>query len=242
MNEKMVNYKGIGRAIGITFICCFAASIISGTALLESRVWHQSLSENLQNVAQNELIIMINIFGELITGVTIIALAALFYHLFSGKYKVLAMVGFGFWITEAITLMFSKVFTFGLWDLSQKFVDGGSPVDSSYLLLGDVLFNAGIYGYVIHMVFFCLGGIIWYTLLYKEGLLPKLISVWSLIGIGFISIDTLLEVYDPSLTQIWLLIPYAPFELFIGIWLTVKGFRSSNIKQVINNKESIGVN
>ena len=82
MNESKVNYKSIGKGIGITFIICFFASIISGTALLESRVWHQSLSENLQIVAQNELVIMINIFGELITGVTIIVLAALFYNLF----------------------------------------------------------------------------------------------------------------------------------------------------------------
>jgi len=225
MNENIKENKNVARALGITFLLCFVASLVSGTALLESRVWNEGIIENLKNIAQNSLLMRVNIIGEFITGSTIIILASIFFSMFYKKHKIVATVAFGFWLTEAMTLIISKLFTFSLWQLSIEFVEGGAPIDAHYQSLGELLFRASEYGYAIHMLFFSFGAVLWYYLVFKERLLPKGISIWSLVGIILILVNSILEIYNPSFGKIYLLVVYAPFELFIGFWLVIVGFR-----------------
>ena len=75
------------------------------------------------------------------------------------------------------------------------------------------------------MLFFCLGGILWYYMLYSSRVIPRALSIWGLAAICLVSIPVVLMLYDRDLTQAMILgLPYAPYELVLGIWLMVKGF------------------
>ena len=78
-------------------------------------------------------------------------------------------------------------------------------------------------------IFYGLSALIFFQFLYRSKLIPRFISVWGLIGAALVLIDgTLLEVlgYDPGLV---LGLPMALNEVFLGVWLIVKGFDSSTI-------------
>jgi hypothetical protein len=75
------------------------------------------------------------------------------------------------------------------------------------------------------MLFFCLGGILWYYLFYASGYLPRALSLWGLVAVSLLTIPILLALYDRELTFALILgLPYAPYELVLGLWLIVKGF------------------
>ena len=76
------------------------------------------------------------------------------------------------------------------------------------------------------MLFFVLGGILWYYLFYISGYIPRVLSVWGLAAVCLLSIPTLLTLYDRDFlpAAVILALPYAPYELFLGVWLIVKGF------------------
>ena len=75
-------------------------------------------------------------------------------------------------------------------------------------------------------VFFSLGALLFYTALYQSQLLPRFISVWGLIAVGLILTLNLVSLnfkIEMSLKLLFAL-PIILNEIFLGIWLLVKGF------------------
>jgi hypothetical protein len=69
------------------------------------------------------------------------------------------------------------------------------------------------------------------TVLYRSGLVPRVIPAVGLVGAPILlasGIATLLGAYDQVST--WALLaalPIAAWELSVGVWMTVKGFRET---------------
>lgn len=224
----MNNDKKTARILGAAFIFVAVASVIGGSAMLDSRVWSGSISDNLLSITESSTLMQINIMGELLTSIGIIVLASLLYFVFYRENKIIALVALGWWLAEAITLAMSRIPAFALANLGQQFVEAGTPNASYYQTLGSLFFDSAKFGYSIHMVFFCLGAILWYTLFYKTNAVPRALSVWGLAAVSLVFINELLWLFDPNSGNVLiLLIPYAPFEFVLGIWLIVKGFNSS---------------
>ena len=71
-------------------------------------------------------------------------------------------------------------------------------------------------------MFFILGALIFYYLLYQSKLIPRFISVWGLIAVAMVP----LQYFNLGLI---LVLPMISNEIFLAIWLIVKGFNSSAI-------------
>ncbi|MBW1814241.1 MAG: DUF4386 family protein [Deltaproteobacteria bacterium] len=77
------------------------------------------------------------------------------------------------------------------------------------------------------MVFYCIGGILFYYLFLKSKYVPKVLSLFGIIAasVGFIG-ELFAEFgYDVPL---YVFLPILPFELTIGAWLMVKGIRDGS--------------
>src|SRR5215218_9187756 len=61
---------------------------------------------------------------------------------------------------------------------------------------------------------------------YKSKLVPRLLSVWGLVGYATILCGSVLEVLGFNLLSIHA-IPGGLWKVFIGVWLIVKGFNPS---------------
>ena len=154
--------KNTIRLLGAAFLIVFVASMLSGS-LLNAAVGTGSISDILVNVATNLTLMRISILVELVTSLGIIVLASLLYIVLHKQGKIIACVALGWWLAEAITLAVSKIGAFALIPLSQEYVKAGAPDPSYFQTLGDFFYYGfDRQGWAIHMLFFCLGGILWY--------------------------------------------------------------------------------
>ena len=203
----------------------FAASLIS-EQLLKSVVGAGDTSEILVNISNQLKRVRISNLVALINSLAIILLGVLFYYIFHEDYKLISLMALACFVAESITLAVSKLGTYALIPLSKEFVEAGSPGASQYQKSGDLLyFGIDRTGYDIHMLFFCIGAFLWYTLLHHSGSIPQGISLWGMISVGLLTIPVLLLLYNRELTQAMILgVFYAPFELVLGLWLVFKGF------------------
>jgi len=216
------------RLLGAAQLVVFVASMLS-ERLLTSAVGPGKMSDILVSIPENLTRMRISNLVALVNSLAIVVLAVLFYIVFNEQYKVIALVALGWWLAEAITLAVSKIGAYALIPLSRKFVEAGAPESSYFQTLGDFLYyGVDRQGYDIHMLFFCLGGILWYYLLYTSGYAPRALSVWGLAAVCLLSIPVLFLLYDRDFLSRPVMImglPYAPYELFLGVWLIIKGFK-----------------
>jgi len=214
------------RLLGAAQLFVFTASLLSDR-LLASVLGSGDISEMLVNISKNLTRVRMSNLFALFNCVGIVILGVLFYVVFYKEHRIIALVALGFFIAEAITLAVSKIGTFGLIPLSQEFVEVGTPQASSYQTLGNFLYyGVNQRGYDIHMLFFCLGGILWYYLLYISNSIPRALALWGLIAVCLLLIPMLIQLYDRDLLPATgiLALPYLPFEVVLGLWLLVRGF------------------
>ncbi|MBI9011789.1 MAG: DUF4386 domain-containing protein [Clostridiales bacterium] len=78
----------------------------------------------------------------------------------------------------------------------------------------------------IHIWFFILGAATFYWLFLVTETIPKFISVWGLIATGLLLLSSVMGLFGiESNYMSILLLPMILNELFLSIWLMVKGFR-----------------
>jgi hypothetical protein len=87
------------------------------------------------------------------------------------------------------------------------------------------------------MLAFCVGGVMFYTLLYKSALVPAWLSAWGLISLIPLLIGTLAAFFNIELPYI-LYLPYLPFEFVIGVWILIKGLPEANMNSQARNRLS----
>ena len=210
------------RLLGAAFLFVFVASLIS-TQLLASVVGSGSISEMLVNISANLTPIRISILVGLVTSVGIVVLAVLLYIVLRKQGKIIALVALGWWLAEAVILAVSKIGLFALIPLSLEFVRAGAPATSYFQTLGDLLYSS-VYqqGDNIHMLFYSLGGVLWFYLFYISRYIPRVLSILGLVieSVGLIGMVLLLLAVNVNMLVFY---PIAALELAIGLWLMVKG-------------------
>jgi hypothetical protein len=221
--------KNTPRLLGAAFLIVFVASMLSGS-LLNSAIGSGSISDNLVNISNNLTLMRISILVELVTSLGIVVLAALLYVVLHKQNQIIALVALGWWLAEAITLAVSKIGAFALIPLSLEYVKAGAPDSSYFQTLGDFFYYGfDRQGWAIHMLFFSLGGILWYYLFYRSKYIPRVLSVWGVAAVSLVFINVALVLFDRSIElNTMLLAPYLLFEALIGPWLMVKGIRDGS--------------
>jgi hypothetical protein len=217
------------RLLGAAFLIVFVASMLSGS-LLDAATGSGSISDILASISNHLTLMRISILVELVTSIGIVVLAALLYIVFHNQHKIIALVALGWWLAEATTLAVSKIGAFALIPLSLEYVKAGAPDSSYFQTLGDFFYYGfDRQGWAIHMLFFCLGGILWYYLFYRSRYIPRALSAWGVVAVSLVSINVMLVLFDRNIElQMVMLAPYLVFEALIGPWLMVKGIRDGS--------------
>lgn len=225
MNEKYYP-KLLGLSIFIVFCTSFISSILR-SSIVGSIFDPYPISEVLVNISNNTMLFRLSILVEMFTSIFVVILAIMFYNTLKEENKILTSIALGWWIIEAVILAISQIAFLSLISLSGEYIDAGSPSNSNYIILGNFIFTS-FYdkAYLIHNLFFALGGIIWYYLLFTSKSVPSILSVYGFITILLFTLNIFRLLYDPNLisdVNIILSLPYFPFEPILGIWLIVKG-------------------
>jgi hypothetical protein len=76
------------------------------------------------------------------------------------------------------------------------------------------------------MLPFCVGAILFYYLLYKSRLIPRVLPVWGLVSVAVVLVATVLVISGYRVPFL-VYVPYVPFEWVVGTWILIKGFAGS---------------
>jgi hypothetical protein len=98
---------------------------------------------------------------------------------------------------------------------------------ASYLqALSTVSIQASQYAYAIGMSALGVSGLVLCYGLYKAKLVPRFFAIWGLLGYGIIFVGMVSQILGSGLGLMSSL-PGGLWEVFMGVWLIVKGFNSS---------------
>jgi Domain of unknown function (DUF4386) len=112
--------------------------------------------------------------------------------------------------------------------IANEYLNAGAA-DTSYLQALSAVFNhAYLYAYEFGMITVGVAGLILCYAFYRSQLIPRLLAVWGLIGYAILLAGSVLQVLGFNLNSIQA-IPGGLWEVFIGVWLIVKGFSTSSI-------------
>lgn len=210
------------RFAGAAFLLVLVTSMLSGV-LATSVVGSGDVSDTLVNISSKLTLWRISTVVELFTSVGIVVLAVMLYVALRKQNKILALVGLGWWLAEAITLAVSKLGALALIPLSAEFVEAGAPASSTFQTLGHFFYNVvDRQGNDIHMIFYCLGGILWFYLFFRARSIPRIISIPALVIESVALVGMVLLLSGVSVSMV-LFYPIALLELVVGLWLLIKG-------------------
>ncbi len=218
----MNSNKKIAMIIGVLFLIAMATSLVGGF-WLESLI---SAPDYLDSLSTNKTQVILGVLLELINCIAVVGIAFMIYPIFKPHNESLALGYFGFRVIEAVILIVAVISPLLLVTLSQEYLVA-SITDASYFQSLGTLFiavRAQLAGLLVP-VFFSLGALVFYYLLYQSKLVPRFLSVWGLIAVVLLFSWNLLENFGIHISiGMVLALPMILNEITLGIWLIVKGF------------------
>jgi hypothetical protein len=147
-------------------------------------------------------------------------------------------------IMDALFIAIMVIFILLQIPLGNAFLQA-APADTAYLQALSTLFTQGQhYAYQIGMITLGLAGMQLCYTLYKATLTPRWLAVWGLVGYAIIAGGMVSEFMGSGLGLASSL-PGGLWEVFMGVWLIVKGFNAPSIPAVsattVTNPDQVGL-
>jgi hypothetical protein len=225
----MNSNKRTARIVGVLFLTAMVASLVGG-GLVESVL---SAPDFLTAIPENETQVIMGVFLELINAIAVLGIGVLMFPILRLHNEVMALGYLGFRIVESVFCCVIVISPLSLMTLSQEYSKAGASDASYFQTVGtlSIAERAGVAGLLIPVAL-GLGALLFYSLLYQSRLLPRFISVWGLIGVVLILALNLLSTSGLEVgisVGLVLALPIILNEVFLGVWLIVKGFSPSAI-------------
>ena len=219
-----MNLKMSARIVGILFIIATAAPILS-VAFVPGLFGPQDLA-NVWLLAENESKIRIGALLEFTMAVAIAAIPVWMYPILRKYDESMALGYVVARLVEGLMFTVGVISLLTLLVLSKEFV-AGTP-DAAYLQsLGTLVLAVRSAQSIFAQFAFSLGSLMSYYLLYKSKLIPRWLSVWSLIGAALFLASAFLLIFGmDSRSTVYLLFnaPGGLGEMVFAVWLIVRGF------------------
>lgn len=216
--------RDIPKLLGAVFLFQAVAAVV-WTVLLDSLIVSGDITASMIKISDNTLQMRASIVVTMFTAMAITILGILLYIILQKQSKIIAFVALGFYLIEVAILAVSRIPAFALLYTSQESVTAGHPDNLKFL--GNLFYETAVFGDWLHMLPFSLGAILFYSLFFKSGYIPRALSIFGLIAAGLALIGTLLVLlgYDVPIVVVAL---NFPFEVGVGLWLIVKGIPNAS--------------
>ena len=221
-------YRKTAIIVGVLFIVATVTAILSIVFLgstLETPL-------NFDTVSSNANQVIIAVIFWLILAVSVTGIGVMMYPILKKHNEGLALGYVGLRLIESICIIIASISLLSVLTLSQECLAG--TFDATYYQsIGSLLLTLQNWSFEIGtLIFLGLGGLFLNYSLYELKLVPRLLSVWGLIGAACVLLFGLLGLFGltaDSITLNLLAAPIAVQEMVFAVWLIVKGFNSSAI-------------
>ena len=171
----------------------------------------------LIDVSQNKSPLFLGVILEIICGVAVVGIGVLMFPILKLFNKRLALGYVIFRVIECTIIIVGGIYLLSLLKFMWKYE-------------------------MIIFVFTALGGLIFSYLLYLSKLVPRYLSGLGIIGYLMLFLGVVLDMFSifniNDGAGMLLYLPGGLFELFLPIWLFIKGFNSSAIASVYDRMEN----
>jgi hypothetical protein len=175
--------------------------------------------------SENPTMVRMSITGFLIEAVAIVLLAVLLYATLRDQNRILARWAFGLWLIEAVWVALRQISAFSLLHTGQALVEAGTAGSSHFQTIGSLYYDLMHFGYDVQMVFYCVGGILFYTLFLRSRYVPRGVSIWGIVVAALALVGEFFALFGFEV-PLYVFLPVLPFELFIGVWLMIRGIKN----------------
>jgi hypothetical protein len=224
ISKKLKSYRTVARVVGILFLAGMVIGV-AGNILVQSVLgtpnYLSTISANNLKVAIGAMLLLMTVAGDAAHGV-------LMFPVLKQHNEYIAYGYFGFRIIDAVFLGFQVLFILFQIPLASQYLKAGIFDTSHLQSLSSAFIQMNLYAYHIAMLTLGIAGLMLCYSFYKTKLVPRLLAVWGLLGYATILCGSVLEILGFDLHSIGT-IPGGLWEVFIGVWLIVKGFNSSAI-------------
>lgn len=130
---------------------------------------------------------------------------------------------------EAVFYMVGIVCLLSLLTLGQQFTTAGAADRTALQAIGNLLVSVYDHAGLVAVFAFCVGGLMYYTLLFQSRLIPRWLSGFGIVAMILLLTACVLATFSGNriTSYIPLAAPIAVQEIVLGAWLIVKGFSLS---------------
>lgn len=224
INGNINTYRTTATVVGIVYILGFVVGLV-GIGLFTSIL---GAPDHLSTVSANSMLLG---FGAVLWLMAVIGDAGhgvLMFPVLKQHSERMAIGYLAFRIVDATFIAIMVLFVLIQIPLGSEYLKAAAS-DAPFLQALSALFSqAQQYAYQIGMSALGVSGLMLCYTLYRAKLLPAWLAIWGLAGYAIILVGMLSAVMGSGLGDLSS-IPGGLWEVFVGVWLIVKGFNSPEI-------------
>src|SRR5215210_163790 len=220
---KMNTYRTTARIVGAMYLAGFVVGI-GGIVLIQSVL---GAPDHLATLPANSLLLAIGAVLWLMAAAWDAAHGVLMFPILKQHNSERIAVGYlGFRIMDGLIIAIMVLFILIQIPIGSEYLNATGSDTSSLQALSTVFMQAQLDAYNVAMTTLGIAGLILCYSFYKSKLVPRILAVWGLVGYAVILGGSVVEVFGFNLLTIHA-IPGGLWEVFIGVWLIVRGFNPS---------------
>jgi hypothetical protein len=217
--------RRIAIVVGALFIIDLVMNGIGSTlveVIIDGPDYLVKLSEHQGQVITGVLL-------EAISVVCLVTIGFMVYPVLKRQSTTIAHGYLGVRVVETViaaTFVISHLMLLGL---SQEYVGADAPDASHYQTIGTLLIKGHDFAYQVYLIFYSLGCLMLFGLMFRARLVPRFISIWGLIGVVVAVSGLVADLYGADVGMETYAMPLGLCQIFLAIWLIAKGFGPSAI-------------
>jgi hypothetical protein len=218
------------RIVGAVYLAGFVVGIV-GNTLIQSIL---GAPNHLSTISAHSMTLVIGAVLWLMAAAGDAAHGVLMFPILKQHNERIAFGYLSARIVDSVFIAVMVLFILLQIPLGIEYLKAGAN-DAYYLhAMSTVSVQVSQYAYEIAMTTLGIAGVMLCYAFYRTKLIPRLLAVWGLVGYAIIFCGMVSEMMGFGLGLLSS-IPGGLWEVFIGVWLTVKGFNSSAIVSEIDN-------
>src|SRR6266540_3960470 len=222
--EEMNKYRTTARVVGIVYLAGFVVGIVGNIMI-------KSVLDAPNHLATTSASAMTVTFGAILWLLAVVGYAGhgvLMFPVLKQHSERMAIGYLAFRIVDAVFIAVMLLFMLIQIPLGSEYLKTAT-VDASFLqAVSAVSIQASQYAYEMGMSALGVSGLILCYALYRAKLVPGWLAIWGLVGYATILFGMVSAVMGSGLGDLSS-IPGGLWEVFMGVWLIVKGFSSSAV-------------
>ena len=209
------------RSVGALYLTGMVVGVVGNGIILSIL----AATDHLAIVPANSLLLAAGAMLMLLAAVWDAAHGILMFPILKQEGERFAVGYLGYRIVDAVFI--------GLWilllllqiPLGREYLKTGGADPAFLQAVSTVTVQASQYAYEIAMMFVGIAGVLLCYVFYTARLVPRFVAIWGLAGYAIHLVGSVLEMLGFGLNLMHV-IPGGLWEVFIGVWLIVKGFNT----------------